>query len=291
MGESSPTVARKSLAAQSWHRYKKSKLAMLGLALMIFIALVAIFAGVLADYETQAVDQNMSQKLLRPGPGHWFGTDQYGRDLYARVIHGARYSLSAAVACTLLSLVGGIFIGAQAGYYGGLVDNALMRVMDIFFAIPALLMAIAIVSALGVGLVNLVLAMTISNIPQFARIVRAAVMTIKGEEFVEAARACGSNNLRILRKHILPNVIGPIIVQATLSVGRILLMMSSLSFIGLGAEKPMPEWGALLADGKEQMRYYPYLIIIPGIAIILTVMAFNLVGDGLRDALDPKQKK
>jgi peptide/nickel transport system permease protein len=187
-------------------------------------------------------------------------------------------------------LIIGAVIGASAGYYGGRIDNILMRIMDVFLAIPQMLMAISIVAALGTGMFNLLIALSIAQIPRFARIVRASILTVKGQEFIEAAKACGTRNSRIIAKHILPNAIGPIIVQATLNVASTILVISALSFVGLGIQPPTPEWGSMMADAKNQMRYYPYLVIIPGIFIGLTVMSLNLMGDGLRDALDPRLK-
>lgn len=184
----------------------------------------------------------------------------------------------------------GSLIGAAAGYYGGKVDNLLMRIMDVFLAIPSTLLAISIVAALGQGMFNLLLATAVSQIPAFARVVRSAILTVKGQDYIEAARACGTRGGRIILRHILPNAMGPIIVQATLNIARTILGISSLSFVGLGISPPTPEWGSMLSEGKTMMRYYPHLILIPGAAIALAVMSLNLIGDGLRDALDPRLK-
>lgn len=273
-----------------WFRFRKNKLAMIGLIILSIMILFACCANLFADYETDAITQNVRQKLQAPSKEHIFGTDAFGRDVFARIIYGARVSLSVGIVTIIISMAGGTLIGACAGYFGGKVDNILMRIMDVFLAIPQTLMAITIVAALGGGLVNLLIALCISSIPRFSRVVRSAILPIKGQEFVEAAKACGTKSTRIILKHIIPNAIGPIIVQATLNMATTVLTIASLSFIGLGVKAPMPEWGSMLAEAKEQMRYYPYLIMIPGVAIVLSVMGLNLIGDGLRDALDPRLK-
>ena len=230
------------------------------------------------------------EKLQPPSKEHWFGTDHYGRDVFARIVHGARISLSMGIGTVFVSLAVGSLFGALAGYYGGKVDNIIMRVMDVFLAIPNILMAVTIVGALGGGLVNLLIALSISSVPKFTRIIRSSILTVRDMDYIEAAKACGTKDRRIILKHVIPNAIGPIIVNATLSLANVILSISGMSFIGLGIEKPMPEWGSMLAEAKAQMRYYPSLVIIPGICIALAVFGLNLVGDGLRDALDPKLK-
>lgn len=281
---------KRSQISSVWNRYKKNNLAMVGLILLIILIAIAIFAPVFADYEEDAIRQNMDERFQFPNKNHIFGTDQYGRDVFARVIFGSRVSLSIGLATVLISLTIGVVIGSVAGYYGGKVDNIIMRIMDVFLAIPEMLMAISIVAALGPGIGNLLIAMVISNVPRFSRIVRSSILSIKDQEFVEAAKACGTSDSRIILKHIIPNAIGPIIVQATLSIAGIIINISGLSFLGLGVKPPSPEWGTMLAEGKTQMMYYPYLVLIPGFAIVITVTALNLMGDGLRDALDPKLK-
>ena len=232
----------------------------------------------------------MQERFLPPNSQHWFGTDDYGRDIFARIIHGTRISLFVGIVSILISLIIGSVIGATAGYYGGKVDNLLMRIMDVFLAIPSTLLAISIVAALGQGMANLMIAMCISQVPRFSRIVRSSILTVKDQEFIEAARCFGSGDRWIIMRHILPNALGPIIVQSTLNVARMILTISGLSFVGLGISPPTPEWGSMLAAARPNMRYYPYLVIFPGIAIAITVLALNLIGDGLRDALDPKMK-
>lgn len=283
-------IKKRSQLASIWFRYKKNKLAMSGLILLILMLLIALFAGFIADYEKDAVAQNMKDRLMSPSGGHIFGTDQYGRDMFARIIYGARISLFVGIVTISFALTGGSIIGATAGYYGGKIDNVLMRIMDVFLAIPSILLAISVVAALGPGLFNLLIAMSIAQIPRFARIVRSAILSIKGQEFIEAAKACGTKDSRIIAKYIIPNAIGPIVVQATLTMATAILTIASLSFVGLGIQPPTPEWGSMLSDGKSQMRYYPHLVITPGIAIMLSVLSLNLIGDGLRDALDPRLK-
>ena len=281
---------KRSQLSSIWFRFKKNKLAMLGLALLVIIVFFAVFAGVFADYEEDCVFQNMSERLLFYSKGHPLGTDQYGRDLFARIIFGSRISVAMCVSTVLISMILGSILGAVAAYFGGIVDSVIMRIADVFLAIPQMLMAVTIVSALGSSIFNLGVALTISMVAPFSRIVRSAVLQVKGMEYIEAAKAYGSKDVRIIFLHILPNAVGPIIVQATLNMANSLLSISGLGFIGLGIPAPMPEWGSMLAEAKSLMRYQPYLMIYPGLAIILTVLSFNLIGDGLRDALDPRLK-
>lgn len=272
-----------------WFRFRKNKLAMLGLVIFTVMVLMSIYISIFVDYEN-AVTMNMPEKLLTPSLDHPFGTDHYGRDLLNRMMFGARISLSVGVATMLLSLVLGSLIGAVAGYYGGKVDDILMRIVDIFLAIPNTLLAITLVAALGQGMFNLLLATALSQVPAFARVVRSAILTVKEQDYIEAARVYGATDGRIILRYIIPNAIGPIIVQATMNVARAILAISSLSFIGLGISPPTPEWGSMLSDAKSQMRYFPHLVMIPGAAIALAVISLNLIGDGLRDALDPRLK-
>ncbi len=281
---------KKSRFSSVMRRYMKNKLAVFGLILLVVLVFFAIGAGLFVDYETDAVHHNMKTRFIKPGSEHIFGTDHYGRDVFARVLYGGRISLFVGATTILLSLAGGALVGATAGYFGGKVDNSLMRIMDIFLAIPEILLAISIVAALGNSMINLMIALSVSSVPRFARVIRSSILTVKGQDFVEAAKAYGCRNRKIITYHILPNAIGPIIVQATLSMANTILMISSLSFVGLGLPSSIPEWGSMLSEAKEYMRYEPHLIAFPGVAIIVAVLAFNLIGDGLRDALDPKLK-
>ena len=279
------------MAVEVWQRLVKNKMAMLGLAILVLLALCAIFADVIADYETKVVAQNIANRLKGPSAEHWFGTDEFGRDIFARMVHGSRVSLVVGLISVSVSLVAGGTLGAFAGFYGGGVDNVIMRVMDIFLAVPSILLAITIVAALGPNLVNVMLAIGISGTPGFARIVRAAVMSVKDQEFVEASRAIGASNATIIFREIIPNCLAPIIVQSTLSVASAILSTASLSFIGLGVQPPDPEWGAMLSSGRNFLRDAVHLTLFPGLAIVVTILALNLLGDGLRDALDPRLKQ
>lgn len=284
------TTKKKSQIVTIATRYQKNKLAMVGLVMLILLIFMALTADLFFDYNLDVIGQNMSQRLQPPSAEHWLGTDQYGRDMMARIVFGSRISLVVGLVTIAIGLSFGAVIGAVAGYYGGKIDNLLMRIMDVFLAIPSMLLAVCIVAALGGGLMNLLIASGVSQIARFARIVRSSIITMKGEQFIEAAKACGTSDRRIIMHHIIPNAIGPIIVQATLNMAQAILMVSSLSFVGLGITPPTPEWGSMLSTVKEHMRFYPYLVISPGVAIVLAVMALNLIGDGLRDALDPKLK-
>ena len=271
-------------------RLFKNKAAVAGLIFLIFLILMAIFADVLFDYNTQCINQNIPERLQWPSAQHWFGTDEYGRDLLIRIVFGSRISLSIGFIAVLFGLIVGGVLGAVAGFFGGKIDNIIMRLCDVFLAVPMMLMAIVIVAALGASIVNLVIALSISSVPTFARIVRSAVLTVRDMDYVEAARAIGVKTPRILARYILPNCMGPIIVQTTLRVAATISNTAALSFLGLGVKAPQPEWGALLSSGREFIRDSGYLACIPGICIMLTILALNLLGDGLRDALDPRLK-
>ncbi len=285
------TVKKRSQAAEIWRRLKKNRMAMLGLAVVLLLVLISIFADFLFDYDTIVIKQNTQIRLQSPSGEHWLGTDEFGRDILARIVHGSRVSLSVGVVAVSISLMIGGTLGAVAGFYGGKVDNVVMRFMDILLAVPSLLLSITIVSALGPSIFNLMLALAISSVPGYARIVRASVLTVKDQEFVEAARCIGANNFEIIASHIIPNCMAPIIVQVSLKVASAILSTSGLSFLGLGVKAPTPEWGAMLSGGRAYLRNAPHLTIFPGIAIIITILSLNLLGDGLRDALDPKLKK
>lgn len=281
-------IKSRSQMASIWMRLKKNKMAMAGLFMLLAMILIAVFAGIIADYDTEAIQQNMPERKQTPSAKHWFGTDNFGRDVFARIIHGSRISLSMSIIAMAIAVAIGAVIGAIAGYYGGKTDNILMRFMDILLAIPPMLMSISIVAALGQSMVNLLIALAIAYIPVFARVIRSSILSIKDQEFIEAAKSCGSSNGRIIFKHIIPNAIGPIIVQATLAMGATILIIASLSFMGLGVKPPSPEWGTMLYEGRDFLKGAPYLVLFPGGAITLAVISLNLLGDGLRDALDPR---
>lgn len=280
---------RQSKAGEIWHRFRKNKGAILGLAILTILILIALTVDFwLPEEKINGI--NIPEKLQAPSAKHLFGTDEMGRDLFWRTVYGTKYSLAIGFVAVMVSAVIGVPLGAIAGYYGKTVETVIMRVADIFSAIPSILLAVAVVSVLGRTTGNLMLAVGIAAVPQFTRITRASVLTVKNEEYVEAARALGKTDLYIIFKHILPNCLSPIIVQTTLRVASAIISASSLSFLGIGIKPPMPEWGALLTAGKTYIMRYSYLCLFPGLAIMITVLAFNLVGDALRDAMDPKLK-
>lgn len=282
-------AAKRNRSREVVRRFRKNKLAMLGLVIILIMMLLAIFADVIIDY-SMAVTSNSSLRQKSPSEVPPFGTDAYGRNQLARIVHGARISLSLGFFTTFISLGIGGLLGAMCGYYGGIFDEIVMRLMDILLSIPTLLMAIAIVSTLGPTVMNLLIAITISQIPGFTRIVRSSVLSVVGEDYIEAAKMGGSSDLRIIMHDVLPNAIGPIIVQGTMAIAQMILLAAGLSFIGLGVQPPTPEWGTMLNQARDYMQEYPYLVTIPGIAIAVSAFSINLVGDGLRDALDPKLK-
>ena len=273
-----------------WRRYKQNPGAVLGLIVVILLVIAAIASGIVFDYETDIIGNHIPERLQAPSMEHWFGTDELGRDVFARTMYGARYSLAIGVVAVIVSLLAGVTLGAVAGFVGGAVENLIMRIMDIFAAIPSILMAMAIVAALGQSAIILMIAVGVTSVPSFATITRAAVLQVRNNDFVEAARAIGMPNWKIVIKHILPNSLAPILVQATLRIGNAIISASGLSFLGLGIPLPAPEWGGMLSNGRTYIRDYPYMTIFPGLAILITVIAFNLIGDGVRDALDPKLK-
>jgi peptide/nickel transport system permease protein len=266
----------------------KNKMALLGLSILLILLLTAIFADVFAPYKF--AEQSLKNSFQSPNAQHFFGTDKFGRDIFSRVIYGTRISLMVGFIAIGIALLVGSILGAIAGYYEGQIDNVIMRIMDILMAIPNVLLAIAIVATLGTGLVNLMIALGISAIPRFARVVRATTLTIRQEEYIEAASASGLNDYQIIMTHILPNCLPPIIVQISLGIADAILMAAGLSFIGLGIQPPDPEWGTMLSEGRHYIRGYAYMTYFPGLAIVLTTLSLNLLGDGLRDALDPKMK-
>lgn len=271
-----------------WRRFRKSKTAMLGLCLLIFVLSIAIFADVITPYEN-AISQS-ADRLDSPSAAHIFGTDELGRDLFARIVHGSRYSLLIGVSTSILALVIGGLLGAIAAYYGGWVDNIIMRLTDVVMTVPPILLSLAVVAALGGSLRNLLIAITISCVPSMLRLVRSVVLGVVDEDYIEAARSYGASDMRIILKYVIPNALGPIIVTTTMNVANMILSAAGLSFLSLGVQPPAPEWGALLSDAKTYMFTAPHLLYIPGIFIVIAALSFNLAGDGLRDALDPKLK-
>lgn len=291
MSNTNTSNKKRSQWVEVWRRLKRNKMAILGLIILIVLVLLAIFADVIANYDNVVIKQNLAHRLQGPSAAHWLGTDEFGRDIFARLVHGTRVSLQVGIVAVGISIVIGGILGAVAGYYGGKLDNTIMRIMDIFLAVPSILLAIAIVSALGPSIINLMLAISISSVPSYARIVRASVLSIRDQEFIEAAKAIGASNTRIIFRHIIPNSLAPVIVQATLGVASAILSTAGLSFIGLGIQPPAPEWGSMLSGGRQYLRYAWWVTTFPGVAIMITILSLNLLGDGLRDALDPRLKQ
>lgn len=278
-----------SLWMLSWKRLRRDKKAMVGLIVVAILVVCALVPNLIAPEGYD--DQNPDVALQWPSFEHLLGTDQYGRDILSRIIWGARTSIVVGFISVGISMVAGSILGAIAAFYGKRVDNLIMRALDIIMAIPSTLLAISIAAALGSGLFNLMIAVGIGAIPTYARIVRGSVMTVSEQEYVEAARAGGASDFRIILRHIFPNVLAPIIVQATMGIAGAILNCAALSFIGLGIQPPTPEWGSMLSTGKQFLLNQWYIPVFPGLAIMITILALNLLGDGLRDALDPRMKK
>lgn len=272
--------------AETWRRLKQNKVAYASFYILVAFVLIAVFANFIAPYSYST--QDLVNILKKPSLNHLFGTDQYGRDIFSRVLYGARISVSVGFIAVVIALLIGSILGSIAGFYGKKVDSIIMRCMDILLSIPSILLALAIVATFGTSVVNLMIATGISTVPSYARLVRASILSIKDQEFVEAARAVGTNDFEIIIKHILPNCLAPILVQATFGVATAILTVAGLSFVGLGLQPPIPEWGFMLSDARNYIRGYSYMMIFPAIAIALTVFSLNSLGDGLRDALDPK---
>lgn len=281
-------VKRRSRLGETWHQLRKNKLAVIGLFIVAAVIIMAIFAPLIAPYSYDT--QDTSNSYAKPSAEHLLGTDKYGRDTLSRLIYGTRNSLMMGLGCVALASVVGIFIGAIAGFYGGKVDNIIMRFLDIFECIPMLLMCVVIAAVLGSSVRNAIIAIAISTAPSYARMIRANILTVREKEFVEAARAINGGDGHIIVRHIIPNAISPLIVSITMNIGNSILSGAMLSFIGLGAQPPLAEWGCMLAEGRDFMRDHMELVVYPGIFIMITVLAFNLLGDGLRDALDPRMK-
>lgn len=289
--QSAAGSVKENRALEVWRQFRRNKGAMIGLSVLILLILVAVFADVIWNYETDIIEMRIGNRLSPPSWEHPFGTDNYGRDMLSRIGYGTRYSLLIGFASVLIGTLIGVPIGAVSGYVGGKVDNVIMRVVDTFTIIPSLLMTIILVSVLGTNLFNLMIALSISTIPVMTRITRASVMVARNNDYIESARAIGAPTSTILIRHVLPNCFSPILVQATLRVGSSIISAAGLSYIGLGVPLPTPEWGALLSASKSFIIKAQHMCLFPGLAIMITVMVINLVGDGLRGALDPKLKR
>lgn len=290
MAENTVVIKKKKSGPwrEVWRRLKQNKAAMLGLLVMVILILAAIFADYVAPYGYD--DQDLMRRFQTPNSQHWFGTDNFGRDIFSRIVYGAQVSLKVGLIAVGIAMFIGGALGAVAGFYGGKIDNFIMRFIDVLLAIPSILLAISIVAALGPELRNVMIAVGIGSIPSYGRIVRASVLSLRDQEFIEAARAVGADDTRLILKHIIPNSMAPLIVQATIGVANAILSAAGLGFIGLGIQPPLAEWGAMLNSGRQYIRDYPHLTAFPGLAIMITIFALNLLGDGLRDALDPRLK-
>jgi len=277
-----------------WRRFRKSPIAMIGLFIVIFMVLVAIFADVIApsDGRNPGYDiHNLGNRFQAPNAEHIMGTDEFGRDIFARVVHGSRVSLLVGFIVVTFSMTLGVIVGAIAGFFGKVAENILMRFIDVLLSIPPILLAISIAAAMRPGMMSIVLAVGIGALPLYARVMRASVLTVKEQEFIEAAYSIGASKFRIIRKHVLPNCIAPIIVQATMGLAYAILWAAALSFLGIGIQPPTPEWGAMLSEGRMYIRDHWHMVMFPGMAIAIMIFALNMMGDGLRDAFDPRLKK
>ena len=282
-------VGKKSQNREIAERFLKNKAAVMGMIIALFLIFCALFPQVFTSYDP--LEQNLHETFQSPSSEHWFGTDDLGRDIFARVVYGCRYSLSIGLISVAISCVIGVFLGALSGFYSGVVDNVIMRIVDVLMAIPNTLLGISIVAALGPSIRNLIIAIAIGSISAYARITRVSVLSVKDTEYVEAAYATGASDARIIWKYILPNCLAPIIVQATMSIATAIMTATGLSFLGLGVPAPTPEWGSMASSARTFFRDYWWTVTFPGLAIMLSAFSFNLFGDGLRDALDPKLKQ
>jgi len=283
-----PGLARKprSLWSDAWARLLRNPVAMAGGVIAILLIIVALGAPYIAPYDP--IQQDLANSLAAPSLTHLAGTDVHGRDIFSRIIHGTRISLRIGFLGMLLGCAIGVTLGLVSGYYGGWLDMAIMRLLDVQLAFPGLLLAICIIAVIGPGLENVIVAVGIFSVPTFARVTRGQVLSLKQQEFILAARMMGAQDARIMLNHLLPNAVAPILVLCTLRIATAILTAASLSFLGLGAQPPTPEWGAMLSDGRSYLTIAPHVATTPGLAILITVLSFNLLGDGLRDALDPR---
>jgi peptide/nickel transport system permease protein len=284
------TAQGRSLTREAWRQLRRDHLAIAGLVFLVLVALISLLAPVIAPKDPIEVD--LAQRLVPPGTaGYPLGADDLGRDILSRLLWGGRISLLIGFSAVLVAMILGVLIGLVAGYFGGWLDALIMRLIDILLAFPAILLAITIVASLGPGLRNSMLAVSLVGIPYYARIVRGSVLSLREQEFVQAARVIGAGSGRILTRHVLANSLAPLIVAATLDVGWMIMAAAGLSFLGLGAQPPTAEWGVMLSSGRQFIRHAPHLSIFPGLAIFMVVLALNFLGDGLRDALDPRLRE
>lgn len=283
---------RESQFKSMWYSLKLNKAAMVSLAFIILLVLIAIITSIFPQIlPHDPYYQNMTETFIPPCKEYWFGTDQLGRDVFSRILIGTRVSLTVGVLAVAISMTAGVCLGSLAGYFGGKTDSIIMRIMDIMLSIPSILLAIAFMAALGQGIDKAIIAISLVSIPEYARIVRGEVLSVKENDYVQAAKVIGNKNGRIIFRHVLPNVLSSIIVRATLGISSAILDAAALGFLGLGVQPPAAEWGDMLGRSRNYIFQSPYTLIFPGLAITLTVLAFNLLGDGLRDALDPKSRR
>ncbi len=282
-------ISTPRLFGQFLKRLTRNTLNLMSLCIILFMLFIAVAAPWITPFPYDQVA--LEEQWQPPSAKHWLGTDQYGRDILSRCIYGARVSLFVGIVAVTLAMSVGVVLGALAGYFGGIIDEVIMRVMDMFMAIPAIVLAIAFVAMMGPSLRNLIIAIAVYRVAQFARVTRGSILSLKEQEFVEACHAMGQRHPRIIFRHLLPNCIAPIVVLASVIVGNIILTEATLSFLGLGIQPPMASWGVMISDGNEYLMFAPWMSVFPGIFLMVTMLAFNLLGDGLRDALDPRLKE
>jgi peptide/nickel transport system permease protein len=276
--------------ADAWRNFTRHPVSMIAMCVLIVLILTAIVSGVAFDYDKDIVAINPAERMQAPNANHWFGTDDFGRDLFARILYGSRYSLFIGITVSAIAMVLGMLIGASCAYFGGVYDALVMRLMDAIICIPSMLLMLALAAAFGKGMNGIIASLIIVNVPGYARIIRSIVLGVVHQEYVEAAVACGTPHWKIILRHVLPNCFGPILVDVLMSVAGTIMAASSLSFLGMGIQVPAPEWGAMLSQATKYLQSQPYLAIFPGMAILVTSLTFNLIGDGLTDALDPKNR-
>ena len=276
--------------ADAWRNFTRHPVSVIAMCVLIVLILTAIVSGVVFDYDKDIVAINPAERMQAPNANHWFGTDDFGRDLFARILYGSRYSLFIGITVSAIAMVLGMLIGASCDYFGGVYDALVMRLMDAIICIPSMLLMLALAAAFGKGMNGIIASLIIVNVPGYARIIRSIVLGVVHQEYVEAAVACGTPHWKIILRHVLPNCFGPILVDVLMSVAGTIMAASSLSFLGMGIQVPAPEWGAMLSQATKYLQSQPYLAIFPGMAILVTSLTFNLIGDGLTDALDPKNR-
>lgn len=276
--------------ADAWRNFTRHPVSMIAMCVLIVLILTAIASSFVFDYDKDIVAINPAERMQAPNANHWFGTDDFGRDLFARILYGSRYSLFIGITVSAIAMVLGMLIGASCAYFGGVYDALVMRLMDAIICIPSMLLMLALAAAFGKGMNGIIASLIIVNVPGYARIIRSIVLGVVHQEYVEAAVACGTPHWKIILRHVLPNCFGPILVDVLMSVAGTIMAASSLSFLGMGIQVPAPEWGAMLSQATKYLQSQPYLAIFPGMAILITSLTFNLIGDGLTDALDPKNR-